>query len=468
MSADTGTIVDRAAKGAYIPRGFTIELRDPGFQVPQDGRLAFSKEQFPTFMHEFSHLVQDRGTFRGIMSFLDLWDQIAAVSNHCRLNGPEVPRPIIELDGRRHRLPPDQIWARELDRLRAKSEPRIGWTDDDRFWAFQGHRTHIRKETLAGRLLEFPYVYLDFVDNVTGELYSHPVGAWEIREAYAVAVGLLHGGKLKQPGRVGFEYLAIERLLAYHFGEVLPKQTIALCHWALQDLSPPVCLMRLIEKCGIAGWHRLPTAEEIYELGRHDALEFEFERNVLEILRDTLPGVEREHATHGNEVVANLFRWFTEHAKSLLLKHLDRGRQFPLDTFLCQDSRKLSDVERDKALNQLFLEVQVPLIIYPDGASYTINATQEDVNVVYLNRCALTLFDWVWKSKDAQVRCPIHPSCHAEVKDEVDCLSSPWMKSKLKKTCAFAAATKIIGLRPDQVFHHEPFPAGTSTPEENS
>src|SRR5688572_672199 len=102
MSEGTGTIVDRAARGAYIPRGFTIELCDPGFQPPQDGRLVFSKELFPTFMHEFSHLVQDRGTFRGVMNFLDLWDQIAAVSNHCGRSGPEVPRPIIELNGRRH------------------------------------------------------------------------------------------------------------------------------------------------------------------------------------------------------------------------------------------------------------------------------------------------------------------------------------------------------------------------------
>ena len=461
MSDDTGSLVDRAAKGAYIPRGFTIELRHPDFEPPKDGKLVFSKVLFPTFMHEFSHLVQDRGTFRGVMSFLDLWDQISAVANHCRLHGAEVPRPIIEIDGRKHRLPPDQIWARELDRLRAKSEPRIGWTDD-RFWAFERYRIHIHKETLAGRELEFPYVYLDFIDNVTSESYSHPVGAWEICEAYAVAVGILHGGKLKRPGLTGFEYLAIERILAYHFGEVSPRQTIALCHWALQDLSPSLCLVRLIEKCREAGWHQLPAAEDLYEFGRRDALEFDFERNVREITAYTLPELERRHASHGNQVVAHLFRWFRQHAESLLLKHLDPARQFPLDTFLCRDSQKLSDAEREKGLNQLLLEVQVPLIIYPDGSHITINATSEDVDVVYLNRCALTLFNWLWKGNSARLRCPIHPSCRAEVKDDKDCLTRPWVKSKLPKTCAFAAATKVLGLRPEQDFRHEPFLAPTA------
>lgn len=462
MSHDRNSLVDRAAKGAYTPRGFTIELRHPDFEPPKDGKLVFTKELFPTFMHEFSHLVQDRGTFRGVMNFLDLWDQISTVSNHCRLHGAEVPRPIIQINGRQHRLPLDQIWARELDRLRAKSEPRIDWTDDDRFWAFQQHRIHIHKETLAGREIEFPYVYLDFIENVTGEPYSHPVGAWEIREAYAVAVGLLHGGKLKQPGLAGFEYLAIERLLAYHFGEVFPRQTIALCHWALQDLSPSLCLLRLVEKCKEAGWHKLPAAEELYELGRKDALAFDFERNIREITNSTLPGLEQGHAAHGNEVVARLFRWFREHAEVLLLTHLDSRRQFPLDTFLCQDSQRLSAPERDNALNQLLFEVQVPLIIYPDGSHYAINATADDVDVVYVNRCALTLFNWVWKSNTAQLRCPIHPSCKAEVKDDTDCLGSPWVKSKLPKTCAFAAATKILGLRPEQDFKHEPFAAAAA------
>lgn len=37
MSEDTGTVVDRAARGAYIPRGFTIELCDPGFSRPRTG-----------------------------------------------------------------------------------------------------------------------------------------------------------------------------------------------------------------------------------------------------------------------------------------------------------------------------------------------------------------------------------------------------------------------------------------------
>jgi hypothetical protein len=391
------------------------------------------------------------------MNFVDLWDQIAAISNQCRISGAEVARPIIEVDGHRHRLPPDQVWARELDRLRAISEPRWEWTDDDRFWAFQRHEVHIHSESLAGRQMEFPEVRLDFVDNLSGELYSHSVGAWEIREAYAVAVGLLHGGKVKQPGRTGFEYLVIERLLAYHFGEVQPRQTIALCHWALQDLCPAVCLMRLIDKCLAEGWHQLPPAEEIYELSRDDALAFGFERNVRAITADTLPGLERGHASHGNKGVADLFSWFRGHAEALLLTHLDRNRLFPLDTFLCQ-KRPIAERERDAALDQFFREVQVPLIVFPEGETYTISATAHDEAVVFLNRCALRLFQWVWTSSDEHLRCPIYSACKAEVKDDHDCLHRPWMKSKLPKTCSFGGATKVLGLGADQLFKHAPFP----------
>ena len=76
----------------------------------------------------------------------------------------------------------------------------------------------------------------------------------------------------------------------------------------------------------------------------------------------------------------------------------------------------------------------------------------------YVNRCALTLFNWLWKSNNAYMRCPIYSGCRAKVKDDKDWLARPWLKSKLPKTCAFAAATKILGLRMEQDFKYEPFP----------
>ena len=467
MSHDSNSLIDRAAKGAYTPRGFTIELCHPGFEPPKDGKLVFSKELFPTFMHEFSHLVQDRGTFRGVMNFLDLWDQISAVSNHCRLHGDEVPRPIIQINGCWHRLPPEQDLG-EGTRPASRKERTANRLDGRQSLLGVPATPNSHPQGNASRReIEFPYVYLDFVDNVTGESYSHPVGAWEIREAYAVAVGLLHGGKLKQPGLAGFEYLAIERLLAYHFGEALPRQTIALCHWALQDLSPSLCLLRLVEKCKDAGWHKLPAAEELYELGREDALAFDFERNVREITSSTLPELERGHAAHGNEVVAQLFRWFREHAEVLLRKHLDPRRQFPLDTFLCQDSQRLSASERDKALNQLFFEVQVPLIIYPDGSHIAINATADDVDVVYVNRCALMLFNWVWKS-NSPIAVSDSPKLQSRSEGRHGLLHSPVAEKQASEDLHFAAATKVLGLRAEQDFKHEPFPAAAADPGKTS
>jgi hypothetical protein len=231
----------------------------------------------------------------------------------------------------------------------------------------------------------------------------------------------------------------------------------------LQDLSPSLCLVRLVEKCQEAGWHTLPSAEELYELGRADAFEFGFERNCREIVSYTLPRVESGHAAHGNVVVARLFRWFREHAESLLLKHVDRGRRFPLDTFLCRDSRQRSAVDRESELNRLLAEVQVPLIIYPDGSNIAINMDDNDEEVVYLNRCALTLFNWLWMSNDTELRCPIYAGCKAEVKDKKECITRPWLKSKLAKTCCFAAATKIMGLRQEQDFKYQPFSSPADT-----
>jgi len=450
------TITDRAVLASYTPRAFAIELRHHSFDVPPDehGVPVIPRARFPTFMHEVGHLLQDRATFRGIMDFLNLWDQISAVADYAQRSAGEVIFPIVESGERRHRLRPEMAWAREQELLRAQTEPRVPWTADERFWAFEQYRVERRRLTLSGRTIDFPFVDVDLVYNVTGETYTHGLGAWEIKEAYSVAVALLHGGALKQPGS-NFEYLVVERILAYYFGEVAPAQIIAICHWALQDLAPANTLFSLIEHFHDRGG-RLPSPGAIYEVGRADALLRGFEQNCHEIIQ-TLEATEHGHAP-SNPNVAQLFRWYRTHASRLLLVHLDPHRQFPLDTFLCQDSRELSDAQRRERLNVFFGNVQVPMIVWPDGATYSINATEEDTQVVFLNRCVLDLLDRIWRGNKQTWECRIYRGCNLALKDNADCRRRPWKKGWLHPTCPYGAAASILGIRAGRSLRYEPFP----------
>lgn len=454
MNADE---IDFAAAAAYTPRGFAIELLHHSFDVPPDaqGIPTIPRERFPTLMHEVGHLVQDRATYRGVMDFLNLWDQVSAVADYVQRSGAEVVYPIVEAGGTRHRLRPEKAWAREQEILRAQTEPRGKWTSDERFWAFQRYRVEWRRLRLSGRLIEFPFVYVDLIDNVTREPYTHELGAWEIKEAYSVAVALLHGGNLKQPGSQ-FEYLVVERILAYHFGSVTPAQTIALCHWALQDLAPANALFTLIEHFYDDGHGRLPSPDAIYEAAKSEALRRGFADNCRDII-ETLASVERGHAA-SNPYVACLFGWYRDHASRLLLLHLDSRRRFPLDTFLCEESRSLSDAERRSRLTSYFQEVQVPMVVGPEGATYTINATPEEAGVVFFNRCILDLLGRIWRGNRQTWGCPIYRACNLLLKDNDDCRRRPWKKGWVHPTCAYGTAAKVLGISPGKSLRHEPFP----------
>lgn len=450
----TNRIEDRAALGAYTPRGFTIELLHPNFTVNAQGEIDMPLSLFPTFMHEYAHLLQDRGTFRGVMDYLNMLDQVTAVAGHSLGSGDSILYPVIELNGTRHRLQPDQIWARELDRLRAMSEPRQGWKTNGNTWAYQQTRVIIREQTLAGRTIKFPFVYMDFIDNLTGATLSHTVGAWEIKEAYAVAVGVLHGGKVKELGMVGYEYLAIDRLLTYHFGEVSPRQTIALCHWALQDLSPATFLLELIQSIQEEG-NTLLSDEEIFDLGQKLAAEKSLERNWHDLLSRELRIREFQAARTGNETSV-LLKWLRERSMDLLTKQFTINRRFPLDTFLCRDSTKMSIEQKKAALKPMLEEVSIPIVLISDGSARTINSTQEDYDAVFISRAIEHLFHHVWTGTQPTCKCPFYEACNLSIKND-DCLTEPWLKGRLDKTCAYGIAAKLHGMQSHQTFRLVPF-----------
>ena len=110
---------------AYLPRAFAIELKAASFIPPASGPgiPTFDAETFPTFMHEVAHLVQDRATFRGVMDFLDLWDQVQAAAVYARKANSVVRLPILDMTSGASRLADEYKWAVELAAFRQHREP---------------------------------------------------------------------------------------------------------------------------------------------------------------------------------------------------------------------------------------------------------------------------------------------------------------------------------------------------------
>ncbi|WP_406694354.1 hypothetical protein V5E97_25090 [Singulisphaera sp. Ch08] len=454
-----------AVLGSYLPRAFTIQMLHPAItaaSLPTVGPLTIPRAAFPTFMHEISHLVQDISTFRGIMDFLNLWDQVGAAAGHVGRSGEAVPFPVVGRNPTDHRLNDETRFAIELDFLRAKADPKHRWTRG-REWKFLRYVVHPYEIPLSGRTIEGRDTIVTLVDEATGEEYSHRLGAWEIKEAYAVAVGILHGGRPKRPESAGFEYMVVDRILAHYFDDVTPRQCVAICHWALQDLAPANTLFTLIEELEQGG-RNLPPPEAIYDRARQEAISREFDRNSNEVVA-MLRQMADAYGEQGNDVMEVLFRWYHDHAGRLLLLHLDLDRRFPLDTFLCQDSGAMTDAARDAALPLMFGEVHIPLLIWPDGSIYQISADARTTSAVMFNRGVVDLFSKVWRGANPTWPCPVYNGCNFGTKDGEDCLNRPWRKGWVFPTCPYGAAARVLGIDDGKTLVLEPFaapPAPTS------
>lgn len=450
--------LDHEVAASYMPRAFCIILNDLEFKMPNSGQeLKFSPQNFPTFMHEVAHLVQDRSTFRGVIDFMELWDQVAVVAEHVRASANELQFPLVDLKTGRSRVGAQHAWIFEAEALRRLREPRVNWESDGRYWTVQSCHVNWIQTRLAGRQIRFPEIVVDFIDNSTGDEYQHLLGAWEIKEAYSVAVALLHGASDVQFGVSNFEYLVVERILTYFFGRITPRQIVSLCHWALQDLAPANALFGAIEHFHEGGC-LLPDEHVIYEWCRDDALRRGFQQNC----RDVLENVRQYELRLGgqDESLKLIFGWYRHHASYLIELHWDFTRQFPLDTFLCKESSVVTQADRDREVFKLFSEVEVPLVIWPDGSFYSISANrQATTTAVFLNRAIMDLLSRLWTSRSATWRCPLHAGCTLPMKDATDCLTSPWKKANLETTCPYGAAAKLMNLANPQILIFEPFNA---------
>ena len=445
----------RRTLGSYLPTAFTIKMLHPAIKLEElstSGPLILPRAAFPTFMHEFAHLIQDWSTFRGIMDFCNAWDKAEAATEHVQACDEVVPFPIIQ--GKKlHRLTPKTMFAMELDYLEAMTEPVLDWKNDAS-WGFESYEHAAFGLPLSGRKVEGVFILLNLVEEKTKEKYTHRLGAWEIKEAYSVAVAILHGGKEKIPGKADYEYIIVHRILQHYFDDFTPLHTIALCHWALQDLAPANTLFTLIEMAQARSGRRLPDARTVYDLGREEALGRGFERNAREIVAH-LAVLADERQRRGEVHVAHLFRWYHEHAGRLLLSYLDRSRYFPLDTFLCEPSTALSEEECGRGLEGLFHKIHVPLLIWPNGVAFAIAQDEGTVNAVFFNRCVIDLLAHIWRKRKETWPCPVYGGCQLPLKDADDCLNRPWKKGWVEKPCCYGLAAQHLSIRPGKSFHLE-------------
>jgi hypothetical protein len=439
--------IDHEALAAYYPRGFMILLKNEVFVPPLGpGIPEFSQESFPIFMHELAHLVQDRSTIRGVVEFLDMWDRVEAIAEHISACGHHVVVPFFDSDTGATRLSDNLKWTIEAETIYSLREPREPWSSDGKHWAYQGHEVESVECRLAGRTIKIPRVTVVFIDNVSGDTYQHLIGAREIKEAYSVAVALVHGGSLPDIGSIAFEYVALERILSFFFGDVRPRQIIAICQWALQSLAPGFTLFEIIDAFtdGIG----LPDEEEIYNVLRRKE-KFRGCAGIWNVLSDNIKLYE-QHLGPQCATLGKLFHWYREHAGFLLTIQFTESRCFPLDTYLTCDSTQESLEDHSKGLRQLFDEVEVPLIVWPNGSFTLISSDPETVReIVFLNVAIQHLIGSLWSSRKASWSCPLHTGCTLSMKDDSECLHSPWKKGALLPTCPYGAAAILLRLHAD-------------------
>lgn len=292
-------------------------------------------------------------------------------------------------------------------------------------------------------------MFLRLIDNVANEEYVHPLGARELKEAYSVAVELLHGGTEKSTS-TSFEYLVVERILHKIFGHVSPEQTVALCHWAIQDLAPANTFFTLIELFSDDNWAELPEAHELYNRCRDEALSRGFRNRITKAIKG-LKHTE-EYLASQNQIIGNMFKWFRVHSEKLLNLHLSPHRQFPLDTFLCRRSDSLDLLQIKQEMTDFFCEVEVPLIVWPDGSHYSIMAHDSTIESIFLNRCLLDLFSRLWAGGASEWKCPIYDGCQLACKDNSTCVKQPWNQRGDDSNCPYGAAAELIGLTKKATF----------------
>ncbi len=431
---------------SYWPRAFFIKLEFVT-DSPTLHSLVVTPGTMPTLLHEVGHLVQDRATMFGVSDFLRFYKGMSSFQRYIDRVPAGEPIPIparSQLVNGCISGESAPMWMAQAEAIRDAVYPRLAWPDDGQHWAYVDHTIAERDFRLGEDSFRVPVVTVRMVDNVNGGELDHLLGAWEIKEAYSVAVSLIHGGKEPDP-REGYEYFVVDRILQKEFGEVSPKQMIAICHWALQDHHPGRHFFRLVEALLEAGHAPLPTADEVYDFCRTVTMESGYGEGARKLCDelDTRAAQHRQVNPKGSFVA--LLEWYAGGARSFLDLNSDPGRRFPLDTFFAVESMNLSEEQIQDGLESFFRQMPVPMIETANGFTYAVGGKSTDDGSVFFIRSLARLTNAIWAGRDPEWECPVYGACELAIKDDA-CRVRPWDKGSLEATCGMGAAAKYLSL----------------------
>lgn len=439
-------VVEGYTVGYYRPRAFFIKLNFVT-DSPTLHSMVVTPGTMPTLLHEVGHLVQDRATIFGVWDFLRFYKGMSSFQRYIDRvpAGEPIPIPARSqlVNGR---IPGESqpMWMAQAEAVREAVYPRLSWPDDGQHWAYVDHAVAQRDFQLGEESFRIPAVTVRMVDNVNGDELKHLLGAWEIKEAYSVAVSLIHGGKEPDP-RQGYEYFVVDRILQKEFGDVSPQQTIAICHWALQDHSPGRHFFRLVKALLEADHVPLPPAEEVYDFCRMETMDNGYAEAVRKLCDelDARAQQHREVNPEGNFVT--LLDWYARGARTFLDLNGTPVRRFPLDTFFAVESKDLSPEQIQVGLESFFREMPVPMIETANGFTYAVGGRATDDGSIFFIRSLAHVTNAIWAGKDSEWECPVYDACELAIKDDA-CRAKPWEKGALEATCGMGAAAKYLAL----------------------
>jgi len=431
---------------SYYPRAFFIKLNFVT-DSPSLHSLVVTSGTLPTLMHEVGHLVQDRATIFGVEDFLRFYKGMSSLQRYidCVSMAERIPIPARAqlVNGC---IPGQSIpmWMAQAEAVRDAVYPRVAWPVDNKHWAYVHHDLAEYDFRLGGESYHVPVVTVRMVDNTSGDELSHPIGAWEIKEAYSVAASLLHGGEEPSPLQ-GYEYFVVDRILQKEFGEVSPKHMIAICHWALQDIAPGVHFFRLVQAILEDDHSHLPSAEEVYDICRGVTMESGYVNQARRFCDELDARAQQHREVNPEGHFVALLEWYARGARVFLEMNMDSDRRFPLDTFFAVDSKSLSDVQIESGLETFFREMPVPMIDTANGAIYAVGGQAADDGSIFFIRGLAHLANTVWARSETEWKCPIYEGCELPIKDST-CYARPWDKGTLPATCGMGAASKYLAL----------------------
>lgn len=399
----------------YVPGSFYIVLE----KDPLNEDAAGNFQHWHTLMHEYAHLVQDRNTISGIFEFL--WRLIrirAAISALAEHNkGTEI-------------VPPLDLVAKSAfpgyELITILQSP--GLAEQGKFKTSSAH-WQFRSYASKHSALRHQVVY--FINTKTGIEEEYILGSRDIREAYSVAVGELHG----QPSptdEAHFEYLSVSRIMASLLGPVDARQTIAICHWALQSATPA---SRFFDICALLS-ENVPPAITLYDTLRNHSLEHGLV-DQMDYLGRAVDSCIAD-LQHSAGPLLDALVLHREHIKRSFERTLDKTRVFPLDTVLSRDN-KFSYAE---GFDYLTKEEPIPIVDTDDGGSYVFGDDRNSDSAFFL-RAMRELVDFLLTGKEKFRACPIFGPCAI---GESICRVTPWVKGNKEPLCAYGAAAATLGI----------------------